>query len=77
MVWKPDLEDWIRLSDDVPHPNTVRLCLEKRREERHQPPPLAVELPDDKRLLTQAVRPHDLKEYDSLQDVMEDKENEK
>lgn len=65
------------LKKDVPHPNTVRLCLEKRREERHQPPPLAVELPDDKRLLTQAVRPHDLKKYDSLQDVTEDKENEK
>jgi hypothetical protein len=33
------------LARDVPHPNAVRLVLERRREERHEPPPIAVILP--------------------------------
>ena len=55
------------LSRGVPHPNAVRLSLERRREQRHQPPPLAVTLPDDKRVRDLVVRPHNLDDYDQLQ----------
>lgn len=54
------------LARDVPHPNAVRLCLEKRRESRHQLPPVTLDLPDDKRVRDLVVRPHDLGSYDQL-----------
>ena len=54
------------LSRGVPHPNAVRLSLERRREQRHQPPPLPLTLPDDPRVRDQAVRPHALGDYDHL-----------
>ena len=55
------------LTRDVPHPNAVRLALERRREQRDQPPPLPVPLPQDKRLRDITVRPHALDDYDTLQ----------
>ena len=55
------------LSREVPHPNAVRLCLERRREQRNQDPPLAVKLPEDQRVRNLVVRPHDLDGYDNLQ----------
>ena len=55
------------LSRDVPHPNAVRLALERRREQRDEPPPLPVPLPQDKRLRDLVVRPHPLDDYDTLQ----------
>ena len=55
------------LERDVPHPNAVRLSLERRREQRHQPPPLAVALPADNRVRDLVVRPHNLDDYDQLQ----------
>jgi len=55
------------LGRGVPHPNAVRLCLERRREQRDQPPPLAVTLPEDQRVRNLVVRPHDLNNYDHLQ----------
>ena len=55
------------LGRGVPHPNAVRLCLERRREQRQQPPPLAVALPADQRVRNLVVRPHDLNDYDRLQ----------
>ena len=55
------------LSRDVPHPNAVRLALERRREQRNQPPPLPVPLPQDKRLRDITVRSHPLDDYDALQ----------
>jgi len=54
------------LARGVPHPNAVRLSLERRREQRHQPPPLAVSLPEDPRVRDAAVRPHALAGYDGL-----------
>jgi hypothetical protein len=54
------------LSRDVPHPNAVRLSLERRREERQQVPPLAVALPEDQRVRNIVVRPHKLGDYDRL-----------
>lgn len=55
------------LERGVPHPNAVRLSLERRREQRHQPPPLAVALPEDNRVRDLVVRPHNLDNYDQLQ----------
>ena len=54
------------LARGVPHPNAVRLSLERRREQRHQPPPLPLSLPEDPRVRDQAVRPHALGDYDHL-----------
>jgi len=51
----------------VPHPNAVRLSLERRREQRDQAPPVAVALPPDPRLRALVVRPHNLDDYDRLQ----------
>ncbi len=54
------------LERGVPHPNAVRLSLERRREQREQAPPLAVTLPEDPRVRTLVVRPHKLDDYDQL-----------
>ena len=54
------------LQRGVPHPNAVRLSLERRREQRDQPPPVSLSLPDDPRVREQAVRPHALADYDRL-----------
>jgi hypothetical protein len=56
------------LARDVPHPNAVRLVLERRREERHEAPPIAVTLPEHVRAKDQPVRPHDLATYDDLKE---------
>ncbi len=55
------------LQQDVPHPNAVRLSLQRRREQRGQPPPLALNLPEDPRVRNIVVRPHALEDYDGLQ----------
>ena len=55
------------LTRGVPHPNAVRLALERRREQRDEPPPLPVPLPQDKRLRDIVVRPPRLDDYDTLQ----------
>ena len=64
------------LSRGVPHPNAVRLALERRRESREQDPPLAVELPADPRVRKLVVKPHKLDDYDQLQtDTNTEEEN--
>jgi len=55
------------LARDVPHPNAVRLALQRLREQRDQPPPLPITLPADKRVRDLVVRPHKLDDYDQLQ----------
>jgi len=71
------------LEKNTPHPNAVRLYLEKQREKNNLPPPLTISLPDDKRVRDLSVRPHDLKSYDQLTSVtettetLEDKHNDK
>lgn len=52
------------MDNDVPHPNAVRQVLERRREARHQPPPLVPALPEKARNIT--VRPASLKHYDRI-----------
>lgn len=65
------------LSKNMPHPNAVRLGLEKRREERNQLPPIQIDLPDDARVRDLVVRPHDLTHYDQIQSLIEEKDDEK
>ena len=60
------------LQRGVPHPHAVRLSLERRREQRHQPPPLPVSLPADERVRNLVVRPHPLEAYDPLQQFTDD-----
>lgn len=63
----------------VPHPNAVRQTLQKRQDERHELPPIAVSLPDDKRVRDISVKTHDLEDYDYLnpqdKESKEDKNN--
>lgn len=54
------------LRREVPHPNGVRLTLQRRREERNQPPPIGIRIADP-RAQKLVVRPHDLHGYDQLQ----------
>jgi hypothetical protein len=57
------------LERDVPHPNAVRLALERRRDDRRQDPPVAVTLPAHVRARDKPVRPHSLETYDQLRKV--------
>jgi transposase len=54
------------LAREVPHPNAVRLALERHREERQQPPPISMILPAHVRDRDVAVTPHALDTYDQL-----------
>ncbi len=54
------------LEREVPHPNAVRLALERRREQRHRPPPVAVSLPQHVQERDPQVEPHALDSYDQL-----------
>jgi hypothetical protein len=56
------------LARNVPHPNAVRLVLERRREERQQPPPVAVNLPEHVQAKDAPMRPHELDTYDQLKE---------
>ena len=53
---------------DVPHANAVRQCLERRRQDRALPPPVAVPF-EDARLRELTVRPHRLDDYDGLKEA--------
>jgi hypothetical protein len=54
------------LARGVPHPNAIRLALDRRRERRNAPPPIAVDLPDHVKTRDTTVRPHRLETYDRL-----------
>jgi hypothetical protein len=56
------------LQRDVPHPNAVRLALERAREASGQPPPVALVLPEHVARRDAPVRPHDLGSYDRRPD---------
>jgi len=57
------------LERNVPHPNAVRLVLERRREQRQEPPPIAVILPQHIQTKDRPVRSHDLAAYDKLKET--------
>jgi transposase len=54
------------LQRDVPHPNAVRLALERAREEQGLPPPTALCLSDDVARRDAPVRSHALASYDQI-----------
>ena len=54
------------LAQKVPHPNAVRISLDRRREERNQLPPIHYELPPNKKARELSVKPHNLSDYDKL-----------
>ena len=56
------------LQSDAAHLGGVRHFIDQHRKESDKPPPLALDLPDDPRLRTLSVRPHDLADYDRLND---------
>jgi transposase len=60
------------LEQDVPHPNAVRLALERRREQRGLPPPIAVALPAHVQARDVAVQPHALETYDRLTETSDE-----
>lgn len=60
------------LDRGVPHPNAVRLALERRREERGEAPPITVELSADVQARDAPVRPHALEPYDQLGESRDD-----
>jgi transposase len=61
------------LERDVPHPNAVRLALERRRDDRRQDPPVALTLPAHVQARDKAVRAHSLETYDQLKAVDHEK----
>lgn len=54
------------LAQDSPRPSSVRFCAERERLKEGQKPSVPVALPDDPKVRNLAVRPHDLKGYESL-----------
>lgn len=60
------------LGRGVPHPNAVRMALERRRQAQAAPPPLAVCLPEHVKRRDIPVRPHRLDDYDSLMENADD-----
>lgn len=51
---------------DAPHVAAVRQILDRRRQEAHRPPPIALSLPDDPRVRDAVVRQPTLGVYDAL-----------
>jgi hypothetical protein len=57
---------------DVPHPNAVRLALERWREQNGDVAPVALVLPAHVQARDAPVRPHALETYDQLKDQRDD-----
>jgi hypothetical protein len=62
------------LARQVPHPNAVRLALERRRETTDRPPPVEISLPEHVQRRDTPVRPHRLEPYDRLTGATDDPE---
>jgi hypothetical protein len=60
------------LERDVPHPNAVRLALDRQREAHGTPPPVAIVLPASVQARDRPVQPHPLATYDRLKDAADD-----
>ena len=57
------------LERDVPHPNAVRLALERAREATGKPPPVALVLPEHVARRDAPVRAHELASYDRTENL--------
>ena len=64
------------LEKQVPHPNAVRQTLQRRRDEQYKEPPIAIPLPDDKRVKNLTVKTHSLKGYDHIKPTTDIKKGE-
>jgi transposase len=60
------------LERGTPHPQAVRFLLERERQARGRPVPLAIPVSDDPRVLDLSVRPHSLHDYDQLEEMNTD-----
>jgi transposase len=60
------------LARGVPHPNAVRLALERRREQRGEAPPTAIAMPAHVQAHDVPLPPHDLETYDRLKDLADE-----
>ena len=60
------------LQRGVPHPNAVRLALERRREARELPPPVEMTLPSHVQDRDTPVQAHKLDSYDQIMEVSHD-----
>jgi transposase len=60
------------LARGVPHPNAVRLALERRREQRGEAPPTAIAMPAHVQARDMPLPPHDLETYDRLKDLADE-----
>jgi hypothetical protein len=60
------------LMRDAPHPNAVRLVLERWREQRGDAPPIALVLPAHVQARDAPVQPHALETYDQLKEHRDD-----
>lgn len=65
----------IALSKDIPHPNAIRIHLEKQREAQNLPPPIGIDLLKDSRVRNLIIRPHRLETYDQLHTNLENEDN--
>ena len=63
------------LQSDAAYLGGVRHFIDQQRKESNKPPPLPLALPDDPRLRTLSVRPHDLADYDRLHDESDSDES--
>lgn len=59
----------------VPHPNSVRLALERERERSGRAPALALALPEHVARRDKPMRTHSLASYDRLYDQPKDTDN--
>jgi hypothetical protein len=55
------------LGSGTPHPNSVRCALDRRREARNLPPPVAVNLSENAKAKDATVRSHNLGSYDAIE----------
>ena len=62
------------LSRDVPHPNAVRLSLQRLLDEREQPPQVSFDLSKNKQINELVVKPHALGNYDVLHQSYKEEE---
>ena len=60
------------LSHGTPHPNSVRCALDRRREARNLPPPVAVNLSESAKTKDAVVRSHKLGSYDTIERTGDD-----
>lgn len=60
------------LAKKSPHPNTVQIYLQTRRERKNQPPSVSMPVSKDKRVQNQVIKTHQLVNYDELQSTTEE-----